>query len=391
MKTIDQLDLAGKRVLIRVDFNVPLKDGKVADDARIVAALPTVRHAVEAGARVILCSHLGRPKGKPKPELSLAPVAERLSELLGRPVRMAPGVVGPQVERMAGELGPGDVMLLENLRFHPGETKNDPEFARALAALADAYVNDAFGTAHRAHASTAGVVEHVPEAAAGFLMQKEVAALSGVLASPRRPFLAVIGGAKVSDKIALLENLSSKVDALLIGGAMAYTFLRARGHAVGRSRVEQDHIETAARLLEAGGPEILLPSDHICAAEFEADAQPVPVETPDIPDDLIGLDIGTKTRERYRARILEAGTVLWNGPMGVFEWDAFAGGTMAIAQAVADSKAVSVVGGGDSVAALAKSGRSGDVNHVSTGGGASLEFLEGKKLPGLAALEAKGR
>jgi len=393
MKTIDQLDLAGRRVFIRVDFNVPLDGEQVTENSRIVNALPTVRHALSAGARVILASHLGRPKGEAKPELSLEPVAAELARLLGRPVTMAPDCVGSEVAAMVGAMKDGDLLLLENLRFHAEEEKNDPKFATQLAELADVYVNDAFGTAHRAHASTAGIAGHVSEVAAGFLMQREIGALAGLLESPASPFVAIVGGAKVSDKIQLLTNLLDRVDSILIGGAMAYTLLKAQGHEVGISRVEEDKLELATSLLadaKAKKVAIELPSDHVAATEFTEDAEAVSVDSIDIGADLMGLDVGPATRHRYTKAITAASTVLWNGPMGVFEWERFAAGTMAVAKAVADSGAMSVVGGGDSVAALVKSGRSDDITHVSTGGGASLEFLEGRTLPGIAALEVAG-
>jgi phosphoglycerate kinase len=393
MKTIEQVDLRGRRVFIRVDFNVPLEDGQVAESSRIVAALPTIRYAVEHGARVVLASHLGRPKGKPDPKYSLKPVATALGSLLGRQVTMAPDCIGKPVEDLVAAMSDGDVVLLENLRFHAEEETNDSAFAAALARLADVYINDAFGTAHRAHASTAGIVDHVRTAAAGFLLKKEVDALGGLLTGAASPFVAVVGGAKVSDKILLLENLLGRVSSILVGGAMAYTFLKAQGHAVGSSRVEEDKLDLASGVLlkaKAHGVAIELPSDHLCAAEFAETAKPVAVDSVDIPAGLMGLDIGHKTVARYAAVLAKAGTIFWNGPMGVFEWDAFSGGTMAIAAAVADSPAVSVVGGGDSVAALTKSGRTDDITHVSTGGGASLEMLEGRALPGVTALEAKG-
>jgi phosphoglycerate kinase len=393
MKTIEQVDLRGRRVFIRVDFNVPLEDGQVAESSRIVAALPTIRYAVEHGARVVLASHLGRPKGKPDPKYSLKPVATTLGSLLGRQVTMAPDCIGKPVEDLVAAMSDGDVVLLENLRFHAEEETNDSAFAAALARLADVYINDAFGTAHRAHASTAGIVDHVRTAAAGFLLKKEVDALGGLLTGAASPFVAVVGGAKVSDKILLLENLLGRVSSILVGGAMAYTFLKAQGHAVGSSRVEEDKLDLASGVLlkaKAHGVAIELPSDHLCAAEFAETAKPVAVDSVDIPAGLMGLDIGHKTVARYAAVLAKAGTIFWNGPMGVFEWDAFSGGTMAIAAAVADSPAVSVVGGGDSVAALTKSGRTNDITHVSTGGGASLEMLEGRALPGVTALEAKG-
>jgi phosphoglycerate kinase len=392
VRSIDQAELADKRVFIRVDFNVPLDGDRVTNNSRITNALPTLRHALDAGAKLVLASHLGRPKGERKPELSLAPVARELERLLGRPVVMAADCIGSEVDAQVAAMNPGDVVLLENLRFHAEEEKNDAEFAAALGRLADVYVNDAFGTAHRAHASTTGIVDHVDTAVAGFLMQREVEALSGLLEGTKRPFVAIVGGAKVSDKILLLENLLERVDAILVGGAMAYTFLKAQGHKVGTSRVEQDKLELAATLLEkaaARNVALELPNDHVVAAEFNADADAETVADVNIPEGKMGLDIGPFSRGRYGDRIMQAATILWNGPMGVFEWEAFSGGTMAVAEAVANSPAISVVGGGDSVAALMKSGRSDDITHVSTGGGASLEFLEGKLLPGIAALDAK--
>jgi phosphoglycerate kinase len=392
LRSIDQAELAGRRVFIRVDFNVPLDGDRVTNNSRITNAIPTLRHAIDAGAKVVLASHLGRPKGERRPELSLAPVAKELTRLLDQSVTMASDCIGADVEAKIAAMNDGDVLLLENLRFHAEEEKNDPQFAAALGRLADVYVNDAFGTAHRAHASTAGIVDHVDEAFAGFLMQREVEALSGLLSDTKRPFVAIVGGAKVSDKILLLENLLDRVDAILVGGAMAYTFLKAQGHSVGTSRVEEDKLELAASLLEKAAAKnvaIELPSDHLVAAEFSADAEAETVAAVDIPEGRMGLDIGPFSRGRYGDRIAQAATILWNGPMGVFEWEAFSGGTMAVAEAVANSPAVSVVGGGDSVAALTKSGRSDDITHVSTGGGASLEFLEGKILPGIAALDAK--
>jgi phosphoglycerate kinase len=377
---------------MRVDFNVPLDGQRVTENSRIVSALPTIRYAIDAGARVLLASHLGRPKGKPDPAYSLAPVAAELQKLLGKPVRIAPDCIGKRVSALVEGMRDGDVLLLENLRFHPEEEANDPDFSRELAALADVYVNDAFGTAHRAHASTVGMTAYVPVVAAGFLMRREVEALSSLLDAPKKPFVAIVGGAKVSDKIQLLTNLLERVDAILIGGAMAYTLLRAQGHSVGDSRVEQDKLELAANLLRdaaSRGVAIELPSDHVAAKAFSESAEPVAIAAADIPAGLMGLDIGVETRKRYRERIERAATILWNGPMGVFEWASFAAGTMAVAQAVADSPGLSVVGGGDSVAALSQSGRSSDVTHVSTGGGASLEFLEGHTLPGIAALDAK--
>ncbi|HLV60607.1 MAG TPA: phosphoglycerate kinase [Fredinandcohnia sp.] len=392
IRTLDELDLTGKRVFIRVDFNVPLEDGRITDDTRIRAALPTIRHALEKKAKVILASHLGRPKGKVDPRYSMLPVGERLRELLDdTEVIVADDSVGEGVAKVVRDLQEGQVLLLENLRFHPGEEANDEEFARALAANADVWVNDAFGAAHRAHASTAGMARFVREKAAGFLMQKELEFLGQLLKNPPRPFVAILGGAKVSDKIKVIENLLPRVDALLVGGAMAYTFQAAQGVATGKSRVEEDKLDLAGRLLDAAerkGVPLLLPIDHVCAREFSADATPVEVKERTIPDDLMGLDIGPKTVAMYTERIRSAKTVLWNGPMGVFEMKPFAHGTFAIARALAESEALTVVGGGDSAAAVHEAGVADRIRHVSTGGGASLEFLEGATLPGVAALEA---
>jgi phosphoglycerate kinase len=398
-KSVTDLDLAGKRVFIRVDFNVPLKNGVIGDDTRIRASLPTIRYALDHGATVILASHLGRPKGKPNPEYSLGPVAARLSELLGRPVEFAGDSVGPEakaaVERAAAA---GKVVLLENLRFHAEEEANDPGFAKALAGLADIYVNDAFGSAHRAHASTEGIVHHVKEKAAGLLMAAEVEYLTRVLERPDRPFVAILGGAKVSDKLEVIENLIPRVDALLIGGAMAYTFFKARGLAVGTSLVEEDLLESARGIERQAADRRLrfeLPSDHVVAPKLEAPSTGsgqggAPAETLAVGDPAIGgrmgLDIGPKTIAAYRDVIAGARTVTWNGPMGVFEIDAFAAGTIEIARAVAAVKGTTVIGGGDSIAAVAKAGVTDRITHISTGGGASLEFLGGQKLPGVVAL-----
>jgi len=389
MRVITELKLSGKRTFVRVDFNVPLHEGRVADSTRIQASFPTIRYAMEQGARVVLASHLGRPKGKRVPEASLAPVADELSRLIGQDVPLAPDCIGPEVEAMVQALAPGGVLLLENLRFHPGEEKNDPEFAQALARLADVYVNDAFGTAHRAHASTVGMVAHVREKAAGLLMQRECTYLSKILHAPERPLYALLGGAKVSDKLAVLENLLRVVDGLLIGGAMAYTFLRAKGVPVGASRVESELIDTAGRLIAQArttGKELLLPVDHRASTALDGSA-PVQVVSPGIPDGMYGVDIGPQTEQTYAAALQKARTIFWNGPMGIFEVEAFSHGTMAMVDALIASGATTVVGGGDSAAAVMRSGKADQISHVSTGGGATLEFLEGRTLPGLAALE----
>ncbi|MCA1650896.1 MAG: phosphoglycerate kinase [Acidobacteria bacterium] len=390
-RSVTDLDLSGKRAFIRVDFNVPIKDGVVGDDTRIRASLPTIRYAFDKGATVILASHLGRPKGKPSPDLSLKPVAERLAQLLGRPVVFASDSIGEEARRAVEQAGPGGVVLLENLRFHPEEEKNDSGFARELARLADVYINDAFGSAHRAHASTEGIVHHLAQSAAGLLMAREIEVLGRVLDAPERPFVAVLGGAKVSDKLEVIENLVPRVDALLIGGAMAYTFLKARGVPVGRSLVEDDLLD-AARAIErrsaASSLRFELPSDHVVAAKPEAGipAETLRVEDPAIGDRM-GLDIGPATVKAYRAIIAGAKTVIWNGPMGVFEIDTFASGTIEVAKAVAEVKGTTIIGGGDSIAAAAKAGVTDRITHISTGGGASLEFLGGRTLPGIEVLK----
>jgi len=389
VKTIRDIPLAGKRVFIRVDFNVPIKDGHIGDDTRIRASLPTIRHALDERATVILASHLGRPKGKPKAEFSLKPVATHLATLLNKPVAFAPDCVGDAAAGVV-RANAGGVILLENLRFHAEEEANDDAFAKSLAALCDVYINDAFGSAHRAHASTEGIVRHVAEAGAGLLMAAEVTYLSKALDSPDRPFVAILGGAKVSDKLEVIDNLIGKVDALLIGGAMAYTFLKALGKPVGRSLVEDDLVESAADLLERAqrqGVALELPADHVVAPKPDAGAG---AQTLDVADpalaDRMGLDIGPKTVARYAEVIARAKTVVWNGPMGVFEVDAFAAGTVGIARAVAAVEGTTIIGGGDSVAAVAKAGVADRMTHISTGGGASLEFLGGRVLPGVAAL-----
>ena len=391
-RTLSDLEVSGKRVLVRVDFNVPIKKGAITDDTRIRASLPTITWLLDHGATVILASHLGRPKGKPNPEFSLRACAERLSTLLGgRPVQFAEDCIGEATRTAIQAAGKGGVVLLENLRFHPEEEKNDPAFAKQLAELADVYVNDAFGSAHRAHASTEGIVHQVKEAAAGLLMGKEVEYLGRVLENPDRPFVAVLGGAKVSDKLEVIENLISKVDALLIGGAMAYTFLKARGIEVGKSLVEADLLDSARdveRRAKERGLRFELPVDHVVAPKLEAGA---PAELLDVTDagigDRMGLDIGPKTIATYRSVIAGAKTVVWNGPMGVFEIDTFAKGTIEVARAVAEVRGTTVIGGGDSIAAVAKAGVTDKITHISTGGGASLEFLGGRTLPGVAALK----
>lgn len=394
--SIDDLDVAGKRVLVRVDFNVPLKEGKngalvVGDDTRIRAALPTIRALQDRGGKVILMSHLGRPSGEPKPEFSLAPVAERLQELLSSRVRFISNTIGPAVAETVRELPEGGILLLENTRFNAGETKNDEAFSSQLAGLGDFFVNDAFGSSHRAHASTEGVTHKVQKSAQGYLLEKEVEYLSKLIEQPEHPYVAVLGGAKVSDKIGLIENLLDRVDSLLIGGAMSYTFLKALGRDVGASKVEDDKLDVAADLYERAGSTIKLPHDHVVAKAFENDAERKIVSGA-IPDGWMALDIGPETVAAYREAVIGAKTVVWNGPMGVFEMDNFSKGTFAVAEALAratNKGALTVVGGGDSVAAVVESGYSEQISHVSTGGGAMLEFLEGRSLPGIVALTDK--
>ncbi len=392
-KTVQDIDVQGKRVIVRCDFNVPMKDGKITDDTRIVAAMPTVRYLIGRGAKVILMSHLGRPKGKPNHEFTLEPVAERISQILEKQVFFAQcdNVVVPEIVEATKDLNPGDVVLLENLRFRPEEEANDPVFAQDLASLADIYVSDAFGTVHRAHASTVGIAKYLP-AVSGFLIEKELKFLGDALNDPKRPFVAILGGSKVSDKIGVIENLIEKADTIIIGGGMAYTFLKANGKKIGTSLCEDDKLDLAIELqkkAEEKGVKMLLPVDSKCGDEFKDGCKTCYADSDDMPDGWMGMDIGPKTIELYAEEIKKAGTVVWNGPMGVFEFADFQDGTKAVAKAMAESDAVTVVGGGDSAAAVKEFGFEDKITHISTGGGASLEFLEGKELPGVAALEDK--
>lgn len=390
-KTVEDLDVAGKKVLVRCDFNVPLSDGKITSDKRIVASLPTIKYLIKNGAKVILCSHLGRPKGEFKPEFSLAPVAARLSELLGQEVKMAKDVVGESAQSLAASLKDGEVMLLENVRFHKEETKNDPEFSKKLASLADLYVNDAFGSAHRAHSSTTGVADYLPSAC-GYLIQKEIEFMGNALANPKRPLVAILGGAKVSDKIGVITNLLDKCDTIIIGGGMAYTFMKALGYEIGTSLLEADRVDDAKAMMEtakAKGVKFIIPVDNKVGKEYDPNTEAMVISSDNIPEGWMGLDIGPKTQALFTDAIKGSGTVIWNGPMGVSEWENFAAGTIAVAKAVAESGAISIIGGGDSAAAVQKLGFADKMSHISTGGGASLEFLEGKELPGIAALSDK--
>ena len=390
-KTVEDINVKGKKCIVRCDFNVPMSDGVITDDKRIREALKTVKYLKENGAKIILCSHMGRPKGEFNMKYSLAPVAERISELMGCPVAMATDVIGEDAKAKAAALGEGEILLLENLRFHKEEEKNAPEFAKALADFAEIYVNDAFGTAHRAHASTAGIADYLP-AVCGYLIQKEIDVMGKALNDPARPFVAILGGAKVSDKIGVIENLIDKVDSLIIGGGMAYTFFKAKGWTVGNSICEDDKVELAKELMakaEAKGVKMLLPVDTVVGKEFKEDTEYMTVDSSEIPDGWQGLDIGPKSVELFSDAIKNAETVVWNGPMGVFEFEAFAVGTKAVAKAVAESGAISIIGGGDSAAAVEQLGYADKMTHISTGGGASLEFLEGLELPGIAALNDK--
>ena len=392
-KTIRDIEVAGKKVLVRCDFNVPLdsETGKITDNRRIRAALPTINYLLDNNAKVILCSHLGRPKGEVTPKYSLKPVAEELSKLLNKKVTLAKDVIGEDAEKLTSNMENGDIILLENVRFHKEEEKNDPEFAKKLASFAEIYVNDAFGTAHRAHASTAGVADYLP-AVSGFLIEKELEFLGSSLENPERPFVAILGGAKVSDKIGVIENLLEKVDTLLIGGGMAYTFYKAQGHGIGTSICEEDKLDLAKEILEKAkqkGVNLLLPVDNHVSSEYSNDGESKFVESTEIPEGFMGLDIGPKTIEDFKNVIKTAKTILWNGPLGVSEFDKFAEGTKQIAKALAESNAVTIIGGGDSAAAIEKMGLADKMTHISTGGGASLEFLEGKVLPGIACLDDK--
>ena len=389
LNTIRECDFSGKKALIRVDFNVPIKDGVVTDDTRIRAALPTLKYLLDNGASLVVMSHRGRPKGKKNPEFSMAPIAKRFSELLGKDVQLASDVIGEEVTGQVASMKAGDVLLLENVRFYSEEEGNDPDFAKNLASLGDVYVNDAFGTAHRAHASTEGVSHYLPSYA-GFLIEKEVKFMAPLLSNPEKPFVAIIGGSKASSKISVLESLVRTCDTIVIGGGMAYTFLSVQGHTIGKSLVEEEYKDVASSFLAKAkekGVQVILPVDHLCGAEFKEDAEAVSVDSTDIPENLIGMDIGPKTITMIVDAVTKAKSVVWNGPMGVFEFNAFAEGTLTVAKALAESQATSVVGGGDSVAAINKFNLADKISHVSTGGGASLEFLEGKVLPGIKALE----
>lgn len=389
LKTVRDLDLSGKRALVRVDYNVPIKNGAVSDATRIEASLPTLRYLIDAGASLVLMSHLGRPKGGPDPQYSLKPVADKLSSMIGRPVFFVEDCVGEEAEARAAALESGQILMLENVRFHAGEEKNDADFASRLARLGDVYVNDAFGSAHRAHASTEGVAHHLPSAA-GFLIEREVKFFQPLLENPEKPFVAIIGGAKVSTKISVLETLIPKCTTLIIGGGMAYTFLKAQGHEIGESLVENEYLQTAKDLLAqatSSKVDVILPTDHVVADEFGEDAEPQQVDSIDVPAGKVAMDIGPKTIERCREAITGANSLVWNGPMGVFEFEKFAKGTLAVGRLVAECPGTTVVGGGDSVAAVNTFGLADRIDHVSTGGGASLEFLEGKTLPGIAALQ----